>query len=162
MDHLHVTFETALRDVLTRTNRPQQRTCNWALRCREMFEHATGEGNRRPLPPELRRWAEYQRVRWQRNQMPETERGCLELVPGWSWAPREDRWAERLRDVQDFECQHGSLPKRNQTDRDEDRLADWLQRNATSMRRNQLPYERRVALERLFELARSRGPRGCL
>jgi len=72
----------------------------------------------------------------------------LELIPGFSWATRLDRWRQRLADVEMFYTAFDRLPARSSQLPAERSLALWFARQRQRMARGELPHSQVDALRR--------------
>lgn len=85
-------------------------------------------------------WVKNQR----RNKLNHFQRAYLELIPGWTWSPRDDHWDKRFGALQQFHSQHGRSPRIRATDADERSLATWAARQRRAAQEATLPYPRFV------------------
>lgn len=65
----------------------------------------------------------------------------LELLPGWSWSPRENQWDESL-NLYRTHVQKTGAPPRHSGDPDEHRLAVWAANLRAQHRQGRLPAHR--------------------
>lgn len=68
-------------------------------------------------------WIRYQRR--SADRLSTYQRARLALIPGWSFSPRHDSWADSLHDYEIFVRDLGRVPRRSAPDRSERRLALW-------------------------------------
>ncbi|MBX3093777.1 MAG: helicase associated domain-containing protein [Cryobacterium sp.] len=61
---------------------------------------------------------------------------------GWSWAPREDTWEDRLAEVARFFAAHGRVPRVRAEDAEEASLGLWASRQRRAANVRAMPYAR--------------------
>lgn len=116
----------------------------WWERAREL-EQAAKELGRLPVPsdesisPALLAWARNQR---RARRLTTRQVRALERIPGWSWAPREDQWEDRLDEVARFFAAHERAPRVRATDEREASLGLWLARQRRAADTRAMPYAR--------------------
>jgi hypothetical protein len=88
-------------------------------------------------------WISNQRRAW--NLTLEQQRLLSEL-PGWSWAPHQDRWEQRAEELRLFIATHGRAPRARAAHLDERSLAHWYSRQRIAVQRGDLNQERTAAL----------------
>lgn len=91
------------------------------------------------VPPSLLMW-----VRNQRRALGLTgeQQHALERVEGWSWAPREDHWEDRLAEVARFFATKERAPRVRAAEEPEASLGLWLARQRRAAVTQAMPYAR--------------------
>ncbi|MFS0732959.1 helicase associated domain-containing protein [Microbacterium sp. 1P10UB] len=87
-------------------------------------------------------WMSNQRRSW--NLSAEQQRLLAEL-PGWRWAPHEERWEERAEDLRMFVAAHGRPPRVRAVHARERSLGQWYSRQRLAHQRGELNPRRAVA-----------------
>jgi hypothetical protein len=102
-----------------------------------------------PDEPRLAGWGRYQRRRLARGVLPGWQRELLEMVPGFSWDPSDDRWRHRREELSQFLVRHRRVPRYRAPDKRERVLAAWVHKQRHRMNQGRLPPHRVEALRRL-------------
>lgn len=133
---------------------PPTRNGDWVTRLHDLETFAARHNSRLPSrgahdadEASLGEWAHHQGQR--QHTMCAYAFARLESVPGWTWSPRQDDWADRLTDLATFTKEHPDPPSRASTDTDEVSLARWVQRKRDAARAGKLSEEKRSALRAL-------------
>lgn len=118
----------------------KSQTSNWYKQATELYEMARAHGG---LPPQSE--LEPRVVSWIKNQrraanLDPSQIAALNRIPGWSWSPREDRWAQRLAELKHFRATHSRPPSTRAPGKSERALAVWWARQRRRIARNELPY----------------------
>jgi superfamily II DNA or RNA helicase len=94
-------------------------------------------------------WVNTRRTAHQRDQLSAEHEAQLEALPGWSWDPRGDQFAEGLRYLQRFVDLHGHARVPVSEVIDGFNLGTWVNTRRTAHQRDQLSAEHEAQLEAL-------------
>lgn len=116
----------------------------WWKRVRELelIARELGRLPRAPdeaIPSTLLMWVRNQR---RNSHLTPEQQQALEQVEGWSWAPREDAWGDRLAEVARFFVAHGRAPRVRAADAEEAALGLWVARQRRAADTRAMPYAR--------------------
>lgn len=115
------------------------------------FPHTDGRHNG-TTERRLAHWIRYQRRA--QDSLSGYQRGRLELLPGWAWEPREERWLDWLTEYEQFVRQTRRRPRRSSNDPLEARLAIWHRNQSQRLAEGRLDDERESLLRQLDALVR--------
>ena len=153
--------ERHLQSEVHELNRLPRRIVSWVggARSLERFvqtqQRHPRENSRRPredIAEEERMlagWVRFQRSQAARKRLCGYQIERLELVPGFSWNPIDDRWERQLGEYVVFFETQGRAPRYRAEDPAERRLAAWAAKQRHNARRNPVPPHRRAALKLL-------------
>jgi superfamily II DNA or RNA helicase len=98
----------------------------------------------------LGNWVRVQRRSWNKGDLPQRHRLCLEAQPGWTWNPQEAAWEDGYARLRGFVERHGHgrVPQSYHDD-DGYPLRSWAAAQRASRRRGQLSEDRVSRLEAL-------------
>lgn len=122
----------------------------WAARCRELFDITCSvpADERLVAPQHLVNWTQYQR---RRAHLSDIQVDCLNMIPGWSWGEREDRWYQQRKHVETFMVTHGRAPRPEGMHLlpGEQSLGRWLKRQREAQGKQTLTATRKATLDNL-------------
>lgn len=139
-------------------SRPRER--KWVNTCALLEDHLARfqsfphrEGRRASVTERrLANWVRYQRR--SQHQLSGYQRGRLQLLDGWTWEPREERWLDWLTDYEQFVREHNRRPRRNDAAAEESRLAIWYRNQRRAQRVGLLDVERVQLLKDLEKVVK--------
>lgn len=135
-----------------RAERPRGRAANWWLRAYELRALATTLSrmprSRDGATDGLLAWVKNQR----RSSLRDVQRRFLEGVPGWSWAPHDERWDIQCEAVALFIEAERRAPRRRATEPNEQSLGRWLDRAKREAANGNLAYGRLLGLRRVLQM----------
>jgi hypothetical protein len=131
----------------------------WHLRYSELVEHlaATGAMPRETGPAgtissdeaSLASWVRYQRRRFKRQLMLESEEACLEAIPQFVWDPGNESWFSHREALAFFLDHEHRVPRARSVDLAEAALGAWVHKQRHLHRREALARDRVDSLARL-------------
>jgi hypothetical protein len=95
-------------------------------------------------------WVGSQRTMYRKGMLLSEHKQALEQIPGWTWNPLENRWAEAFKCLRDFVDRegHANVPSMYATLQGYN-LGQWVETQQRAYKKGKLSVQRREALENM-------------